>query len=193
MSAAVAVAILAGGEGRRIGGGKPLRLLGGQRLIDRALAQARQWSDLVAISVRDPAQVEPADAPLLTDGAGIGGPLAGLVSAMTYADSNGCPLLLTIAADTPLLPGNLLERLLAEIGQSRCALASSGGRIHPVCGLWRTSAVSQVEHYLATGRTSVRGFAELVGYRSVEWPVGTADPFFNVNSVEELRAAEAML
>jgi molybdopterin-guanine dinucleotide biosynthesis protein A len=193
MSAAVAAAILAGGEGRRIGGGKPLRLLGGQRLIDRALAQARQWSDLVAISVRDPAQVEPVDAPLLTDEPGIGGPLAGLVSAMTYADSNGCPLLLTIAADTPLLPRSLLERLLAEIGQSRCALASSGGRIHPVCGLWRTSAVSQVEHYLATGRRSVRGFAELLGYRAVEWPIGAADPFFNVNSAEELRAAEAML
>jgi molybdopterin-guanine dinucleotide biosynthesis protein A len=152
MSAAVAAAILAGGEGRRIGGGKPLRLLGGQRLIDRALAQARQWSDLVAICVRDPAQVEPVDAPLLTDESGIGGPLAGLVSAMTYAGSNGCPLLLTIAADTPLLPRNLLERLLAEIGEHRCALASSGDRLHPVCGLWRTSAVGEVEHYLATGR-----------------------------------------
>jgi molybdopterin-guanine dinucleotide biosynthesis protein A len=193
MSAAVAVAILAGGEGRRIGGGKPLRLLGGQRLIDRALAQARQWSDLVAISVRDPAQVEPVDAPLLTDEPGNGGPLAGLVSAMTHPGSNGCPQLLTIAADTPLLPRNLLERLLAEIGESRCALASSGGRLHPVCGLWRTSAVSQVEHYLATGRRSVRGFAELVGYQSVEWRVDAVDPFFNVNSAEELRAAEAML
>jgi molybdopterin-guanine dinucleotide biosynthesis protein A len=62
-----------------------------------------------------------------------------------------------------------------------------------VCGLWRTSAVSQVEHYLATGRRSVRGFAELVGYQSVEWRVDAVDPFFNVNSAEELRAAEAML
>ena len=113
MSGAVAVAILAGGEGRRLGGGKPLRMLGDQRLIDRALTKALQWSDLVTVCVRDPAQVEPIDASLLPDEPGIGGPLAGLVSAMKFGDSNGRALLLTIAADTPFLPGNLLERLLA--------------------------------------------------------------------------------
>jgi molybdopterin-guanine dinucleotide biosynthesis protein A len=176
-----------------MGGGKPLRTLGGERLIDRALAQARGWSDLVAVCVRDPAQVLPIDAALLPDEPGIGGPLAGLVSAMRFADSNGRALLLTIAADTPFLPGDLLERLLAEIGDCSCALASSGGRLHPVCGLWRTSGFDEVGDYLATGRRSVRRLAERLGYRSVEWPIGTADPFFNVNSGEDLRAAEAML
>ena len=46
--------ILAGGEGSRIGGGKPLMRLAGERLIDRALRTARGWSDLIAVAVRDP-------------------------------------------------------------------------------------------------------------------------------------------
>jgi molybdopterin-guanine dinucleotide biosynthesis protein A len=45
MSGEVSVVVLAGGEGRRIGGAKPLRLLAGERLVDRALHQARKCTD----------------------------------------------------------------------------------------------------------------------------------------------------
>ena len=44
------IVILAGGEGRRIGGGKPERLLGGETLLDRALRSARDWSDDVFVA-----------------------------------------------------------------------------------------------------------------------------------------------
>jgi molybdopterin-guanine dinucleotide biosynthesis protein A len=189
----VAVAILAGGEGRRIGGGKPWRLLGGERLIDRALLQARRWSDLVVVSVRDPAQVQPIDAPLVADEPGVSGPLAGLVSGLRFAASKDRALLLTTATDTPLLPADLLDRLLAGMGTSQCVLAYSGGQLHPVCGLWRISALRELEDYLATGRRSVRGFAELHGCKAVEWPIERVDPFFNVNNIDDLLAAEGML
>ena len=53
----IAVVILAGGEGNRIGGAKPLRVLRGKRLIDRAEALARQWSDIIAVAVREPAAI----------------------------------------------------------------------------------------------------------------------------------------
>ena len=46
------IVILAGGEGRRIGGGKPQRLLGGETLLDRALRRARSWSDEVLVAAR---------------------------------------------------------------------------------------------------------------------------------------------
>ena len=58
MSEDVAVVILAGGEGTRIGGGKPLRRLAGERLIDHALRTAHGWSNMVAVAVRDPGQME---------------------------------------------------------------------------------------------------------------------------------------
>ena len=186
----VAVVILAGGEGSRIGGAKPLQLLAGERLIDRALRQAAGWSNLVAIAVRDPAQVEPVHVPMIPDVPEIAGPLGGLAAALRFVGGGGAEFVLTIPTDMPFLPGDLLGRLFAAIGEHACALASSGGHVHPVCGLWRTSAVDRVDEYLAGGRRSLKGFAQMIGCRKVAWPVEPLDPFFNVNTAEELAHAE---
>ena len=186
----VAVVILAGGEGSRIGGGKPLRLLAGERLIDRALRIARGWSDVIAVAVRDPAQVERVNAPLITDEPDIGGPLAGLVAALRFTARSGRQLLLTIPADSPFLPSDLLDRLCSEVGDSDCAIAASGGRLHPVCALWRTSAETRLEDYLTGERRSLQAFAALVGFREVEWRCDPVDPFFNINTADELDQAE---
>lgn len=193
MSGDVAVVILAGGEGSRIGGHKPLRTLAGERLIDRALRHARSWSNLVAISVRDPAQVELVGETLLMDAPAIEGPLGGLIAALEFARSNGRDFVLTIAADMPFLPADLLDRLLAGVQHRECALASSGGQMHPVCGLWRVAALQKTERYIATGKRSLRGLAERIGFETVDWPADPVDPFFNVNSPADLSRAEQML
>jgi molybdenum cofactor guanylyltransferase len=190
MRADVAVVILAGGEGRRIGGGKPLRRLAGERLIDRALRSANSWSDLVVIAVRDPVQVDWVNAPVITDERGIAGPLAGLAAALRFAAQSGARFVLTIPADAPFLPSDLLDRLHCEIGHVSCALASSGGQLHPACGLWRTSALDQVGTYIAGERRSLKGFAGVVGFREVAWPSEPFDPFFNINTADELAQAE---
>lgn len=189
----VAAVILAGGEGARIGGGKPLRTLGGERLIDRALRQARQWSSIVAVAVRDPAQVSGCDAPLIEDRAGLEGPLGGLAAALSYAGGLGCELLLTIPADMPFLPADLLERLSEAVKADMAALASSGGHTHPVCGLWHVAAHDRLEEYAQSGRRSLKGLAEALGCAVVEWPAEPLDPFFNINSPEDLAAAELLL
>jgi molybdopterin-guanine dinucleotide biosynthesis protein A len=190
MSRDVAAIILAGGEGRRIGGAKPLRHFRGERLIDRAVRQAGHWSDAVAVAVRDSAQVQPIDARIIVDQPNVMGPLGGLVSALSFAAEQSHHHVLTIPADMPFLPRDLLTRLDSEIGQSGCAIASSGGHLHPVCGLWRTAALDQVSGYLAGGQRSLRGFAAQIGMREVEWESAPLDPFFNINSAEELAEAE---
>ena len=188
-----AVVILAGGEGTRIGGAKPLRQLGGQRLIDRAAAMARRWSDVVAVSVRHTKQAEGCGLPFLFDEDGVGGPLAGLIAGLRFAVEVGCDALLTIPADMPFLPTDLADRLSAGLTGRQAAIAASSGHMHPVCGLWPTSALEKVPAYLGTGSRSLRGFAEAVGYVVVEWPSDPADPFFNINAVEDLVAAERQL
>lgn len=189
MTGDVAVVILAGGEGKRIGGDKPRLMLARERLIDRALRQARTWSDVSAIAVRDPAQVEPVDARLIVDEQHIAGPLAGLASALRFGAEAGRVFVLTTAADMPFLPRDLPERLMSAIGDAGCAVASSGGHLHPVCALWRTSAMDRLESYLAGPRRSLKGFAVLVGFHEAEWPAGTADPFFNINTDDDLAQA----
>jgi len=190
MTGDVAVAILAGGEGRRIGGGKAVRQFAGERLIDRALRNARSWSDLTIVSVRDAGQVEPLGASVITDQRNIAGPLAGLVSALQFAAESGRDLVLTIPADMPFLPANLLDRLRSAIRDGGCAIASSGGHLHPVCALWRTSALKQVGRYLAGEQRSLRRFASRIGFSEVEWSTEPFDPFFNINTAEELAEAE---
>lgn len=189
----IAVVVLAGGEGRRIGGGKPLRLLGGRSLIERALEQARGWSDLVAVSVRHEGQAGRLGAPQIVDTQDEG-PIGGLASALGFARDSGAETLLTIACDMPMLPGDLAQRLAqalrAELG---AAIASSGRALHAVCGLWRNTVIDALPDYRASGRSSLWGFAEHVGHAIVEWPTEPYDPFLNINRPDELDAAERLL
>lgn len=181
-----AVVILAGGEGRRIGGGKPHRLLGGRTLIERAIERARAWSAEVAVAVRAPEQIVDPGVPLLVDPPGLEGPLGGLASALRF----GRGTVLTIPCDAPFLPDDLPERLAAALPGHAAALAASDGRVHPVCGLWRTEALARLPAYAASGRRSLIGFAEAIGFVAVECP---SHCFFNINSAGDLAEAEARL
>ena len=180
----VAIVILAGGDGSRMGGGKPLRLLSGATLLDRALDYARGWSDCVAIAARSIEQIGHPEAPVLIDSSGLAGPLAGLASAARLDRE----LVLTIPCDMPFLPDDLLSRL-AEALLPACgaALGESDGHVQPVCGLWRAEALANLATYCESGRRSLIGFAETIGYTNVSWPSGA---FFNVNTPQDLEAAQ---
>jgi molybdopterin-guanine dinucleotide biosynthesis protein A len=189
MTSEVAVVVLAGGEGSRIGGGKPLKHFGGERLIDQALRRAQIWSDVVAVAVRDAEQVEPLPAPLIKD-EDVPGPLGGLISGLRFAQEKSRPLLLAIPADMPFLPDDLLDRLRGRIGGNGCALAESGGHIHPVCSLWRTGVMEDAKEYAASGRRSLKGLAASIGFAVAEWRAEPVDPFFNINTSADLAEAK---
>ena len=188
-----AVVILAGGEGSRIGGAKPLQRLGGKRLIDRAVTRARDWTETVAIAVRDPVQVGETGVRHIVDAVDIEGPLGGLSAALEFAAGKSCEAVLTIAADMPFLPDDLPARLQATLDGECAALAASAGHLHPVCGLWRTRAQGQLPAYVESGQRSLVGFAKAVGFITAHWTAVPFDPFFNVNTPEELARAERML
>lgn len=189
----IAVVILAGGEGKRIGGNKPSRLLGGISLLDRAVAYASGLANLSAVAVRDAVQARNLGIPVIRDDAEIEGPLGGLVSALRFALDHAAHAALTIPADMPFLPPDLADRLMEALPRTRAAIAHSGGHLHPVCGAWSTEALDAVPEYLASGRRSLKGFAEIVGYTTVEWSAVTLDPFFNINSERDLAEAERLL
>ena len=170
------IVILAGGEGRRIGGGKPGRRLGGETLLDRALRMARSWSDEVLVAR------EGGD---LQDDPAVAGPLGGIAAALALGAD-----VLTIPCDMPFLPDDLPVRLVSD---AAATLAASGGRLHPVCALWKAAARDALPAYLVTGRRSLTGFAEAIGYQAIEWPTEPFDPFFNINDEADLARAEALL
>lgn len=188
------VAILAGGSGIRMGGAKPLRILGGRNLIERAITAARVWSPHVIAVGRDPEQIGSSAIPFLRDAPGAEGPIAGLAAALHHARDNRYSLVLTLPCDTPFLPTDLAQRLSAHLPPtSNAAVPASGGVLHASCALWRTQVLDALKPYLASGRSSLRGLASDVGYVAVEWLVEVRDPFFNINSPGDLAAAQEWL
>lgn len=192
-SSTIAVAVLAGGEGSRIGGGKPLIELGGTTLIERAYDRAKSWSSSAIVAIRTPEQLGSCHLPWIADAAGIEGPLAGLAATLEWACRQGAGTLLTIPCDMPFLPHDLPRRLIDEVGEFGAAIASSGGELHPVCGLWRNEVTYEFPDYCASGRRSLRGFAQHVGYAEVEWATAPRDPFFNINNPADLAMAESLI
>lgn len=189
----IAIAVLAGGAGSRIGGRKPMLRLGKTTLVERAFERARLWSNEAVVVVRSPQQLEAFPAPYILDAEELEGPLAGLAVALEWAEQRTAGVLMTIPCDMPFLPDDLPTRLCGAIDDHMSALASSGGQLHPVCGLWRVRASNAVAAYCASGRSSLRGFASELGFVMVDWPSEPRDPFFNINNPDDLKQAEIML
>lgn len=95
-----------------------------------------------------------------------------------------------------LFPDDLVSRLAAAAGDARTVrVAASGGRVHPVFGLWPTALTDELERWLATGRSwSVRDWISINSSVTVEFENrGAVDPFFNANTPEDLAVAHAFL
>ena len=189
--------ILAGGEGRRFGGADKTRLiLGGQSLLARAGDRLKPQVQALALSANgDPARFPGFSGPVLGDaGAGRLGPMAGVLAGLDWLAEIGGDGLVTVAVDTPFFPHDLVARLVQASGTSGgFALAESGGRVHPICGLWPLSLRPALGAALQAGERRIGDWMLARGAaRAVFWPA-TPDPFFNINTPEDLAAAESFL
>ncbi|MBX7458403.1 molybdenum cofactor guanylyltransferase [Qipengyuania sp. 1NDH17] len=183
------VAVLAGGEGRRIGGSKPQRLLAGETLLERALATVRYWDKKPVVVTRY--DLPDTGCETIRDRSGIEGPLAGLAAAFDHARETEAACLLLLACDMPFLPGDVPERLAWMVdGGANCAMARSGGRDIPVCSMWSVAALGRaLPQYLEGEDRSLFGLANMLNYVTVQWDAGEGDPFFNINTPEDLAEA----
>lgn len=191
--------VLAGGLSRRMGGGdKPLLVVRGKTLMQRTIERlAPQVGSLLLNANGDPARFAGYGHETRADVLdGHGGPLVGILTALDWAAERGAHWLLTAAADTPLLPADLGERLTAARAAqgARLALATSGGRSHPVFALWPTDLREELRHAVVVeGLRKLGAFAERFAVARVDWPVQPVDPFFNVNTPEDLARLEDIL
>ena len=140
---AVAGVLLAGGLARRMGGGdKCLRPLSGETLLARVIARvAPQVGPLILNANGDPARFAPYGLPVVADVVeGHAGPLAGILTALDWAAEHAPhhPLVASFATDAPFLPRDMVEVMVEarDLAGADLACAVSGGRTHPVFGLW---------------------------------------------------------
>jgi molybdopterin-guanine dinucleotide biosynthesis protein A len=192
--------VLGGGLARRMGGGdKALVRLQGRPLLDHVLDRVRPQVRAVALSANgDPARFVSWGLAVLADPVpGHPGPLAGILAGMRWASRvhPGASLLLSVPTDTPLLPADLVARLLAaRVGHSAAiACAASRGQFHPVVALWPVALADTLAAALATGVTGVLGFAQAHGLAVADFPADRADPFLNVNDRSDLAGAARLV
>jgi molybdenum cofactor guanylyltransferase len=195
--------ILAGGRSTRMGGGdKVMKTLAGKPLLAHVIERLRPQAGPIALNANgDPARFESFGLPVIGDTVGgFAGPLAGILAGMEWASqTTGSGHLLSVAGDTPFFPSDLTERLSnAAATDQKLVLARSSGRAHPVFGLWPLDLRGDLLRFLTDAKTfKVMAFAEASGYLLADFPMAEAgcrevDPFFNVNTVDELATAESI-
>ena len=193
----VAGLILAGGRSRRMGGGDKFMLeLDGRPLITRVVERLRSQVEFLAISANgDPERLRNFSLKVLPDETPSRGPLSGLRAGLDWAQSIGATHLVTAAADSPFLPPDLVQALCAGMNDKHCALAASGGRTHPTFGAWRTDVLSELDAFFGEQTADrVLDFARRCGAAIVDFASGSdGDPFFNVNTPEDLQTAQALI
>lgn len=193
--------IIAGGRATRMGGGdKGLLLAGGQSLIGHVIARLRPQCGPLALNANGPAdRFAGLGLPVLGDSIdGLPGPLAGVLAALDWAATLGAPRVMTVAGDTPFLPADLALRLVGAAGADGSAIAASPDadgilRRHPVIGLWQTDARNDLRAALTAGLRKQGAWAARQDAAIVAWPSQPFDPFFNVNTADDLARANAMI
>jgi molybdenum cofactor guanylyltransferase len=194
---AVLGVILAGGLSSRMGREKAFVELGGRPLLAHVVGRFGPQVDALALNANgDPGRFAPFGLPVEPDRHGENpGPLAGISVAISLARRGGYDLVATCPSDAPFLPLDAVARLRDALGPEVDAAVASGPEgLEPLFGLWRVRAGAAVETALAEGRRAVHRVLAQVAHRTVAFPAGHGpDPFSNLNTPEDLAAAQALL
>jgi len=187
----VTTVILAGGQGKRIGGDKGLQTLHDRYLIDWVLGAVSSDSDEVLINANDTqgAYVHFGRRIIADLISGWPGPLAGLHAALSSAHTD---YVMTVPCDTPFLPGNLIKRLTAaqNLNASEVVVAVAGGRRQPTIALYNKNVLPKLLDYLGTGKRRVNDWLDTLQISEVVFD--NVAEFDNINSHEDLARARQM-
>lgn len=194
--------ILSGGKSSRMGEPKALLPFGNARLIDHVAARIRPQVTAIALNANDPAISLPGVTAFPDRFEDFPGPLGGIHAALLHAAEAWPDMThaMLLPVDSAFFPKQIVATLVATLtGPDDIALASSGGRMHPVLGLWPVSIAPKLTAWLENPptlkvRTILDGLpVHVTDYPFVETTLGPLDPFFNVNTRDDLDYARKML
>ncbi len=192
--------VLAGGLARRMGGGDKARIkIGGVTILQRVIAcLTPQCSRVILNANGDPARFADTGLPVIADSVpDFAGPLAGILAGLDWAAANApqCEWLASAPGDCPFLPDNLVPRLHEARVAANMPLvcAHSGEWRHPVVGLWPLTLRDDLRRALVDEDLhKIEIWTARHGVAIADWPADPIDPFFNVNTPEDARRAEAL-
>ena len=203
--------ILAGGLATRMGGGdKGLLPLGDGTILDQVIARLRPQVAGMGLNANgDPDRFAHLGLPVLPDPLpDFPGPLVGVLAGLDWAATQGAETIVTVAADTPFFPENLIAHLIETASdmphplvlaatprgtdEKTKSMSRSGLIRHPTFGLWPTALRDDLRAALQDGLRKVVIWTEKHGGREALFDI-PGDPFFNVNTPEDLARAQALM
>ena len=180
--------VLAGGQGRRMGGvDKGLQPLRGRPMVAWAIERLAPQVDEILLNANQNAEAYAKFGYRVVPDSvgGFAGPLAGLHAGLQAASH---PLAVSVPCDSPFLPLDLVARVREKLSTHDIAVAQDGDQAHPVFALVRKSVLPHLEAFLAAGGRKIDAWYATLAVVEVSFD-DQPEAFRNINTLEELGAA----
>ena len=190
--------VLAGGKAKRFGGNKSQAKLRDKMLIDYILSEILEQFNEVLIVANDPINHLSSNKILkIEDCKKNLGPLGGVLSAMKWVKENNknYQWISTFPSDTPFFKIKIFNNFLSKINERESELffMNSNEKRHNIFGLWSVDLIDQLEKDLENGLRKVEKWADNIGVKTINMSFEKEDPFFNINTKEDLEKAKQIL
>jgi len=191
-------AVLAGGKSQRFGEDKSQVKLEGKLLIDYILSEILlEFREILIVSNNKIDFKNSEKISIIEDFKKGLGPLGGVLSAMKWVKENNKDYkwISTFPADTPFFKKEILQNFYKEIEieKSRLFFIKSNKTRHNIFGLWSIDLLEKLEEDLNKGDRKVELWANSVGVKVIDMDFKNIDPFFNINTKQDLEKAKEKL
>ena len=190
--------VLAGGKSQRFGEDKSQVKLGEKILIDYILSEIiDEFNEVLVVSNNSINFRKSKKISLIQDFKKDLGPLGGVLTAMKWVKDNNKDYqwISTFPVDTPFFKNQILKDFLKNINQEEDKLffIKSNNTRHNIFGIWSIDLIDKLEEDLIRGERKVEFWANSVGVKNIEMEFDNKDPFFNINTKEDLKKAIEIL
>jgi len=192
-------AILAGGQSKRMGKDKLFLELNNKKLIEHTIDKVKKYlKKIIIITNQDNEFFFKNNLTTVKDCIeGQLGPLVGILTAMKWAKENlsKCSWIATFPCDTPFFPESIIKSFIeeSEKKESLILCASSHGRKHNIFGLWSLDLYDKLKDDLINKKVrKVQDWTEKNKIKNLEFEFKDYDPFFNINTQEDLEFAKKL-
>ena len=190
--------VLAGGKSQRFGEDKSQVRLEGTLLIDYILSEIKdEFKEILIVSNNKIHFKNSEKISMIADFEKGQGPLGGVLSAMKWVKQKNRDYkwISTFPTDTPFFKREILQKFFKEIKieESRLFFIKSNNTRHNIFGLWSIDLLGELEEDLKKGDRKVELWANKVGVKVIDIEFINEDPFFNINTKEDLEKAKERL